>query len=162
MHVPIWLKFLMYATLGITIIILLVNLLNLYKIYTKYPELVKALDLGEKMISHGYISRDCFYVDFDNYPELKKKGFINLGQPGNTYAKEKFLQSKLDTQCIQDAKLISIEYKYGHARATYTCEKEGVVTEVTWTDFDDSCSYMKHLKSWNLPVGYSLLSINRP
>lgn len=161
MSLPIWLKILACLILGITILILSAKLYGLYRIYSKYPKLVKALELGEQMISHKYVSKDCSYVDFNHFPELKQGGFANLGEPGTTYMREKYL--KVDTQCIHDAKLIGIEYKYGHARATYTCEKADVITEVTWTDFENSCSYMKTLKSWNLPVGwYSLLSVNRP
>lgn len=114
------------------------------------------------MIANNNVGENCSYVDFKKFSELKSKNFVNLASPEYAYDQHKYRSKLTDTNCIKDAKLIKIEYKYGHVRATYTCEKEDIITEFTWTDFDDSCSYMEHLKSWNLPVGYSLLSINRP
>lgn len=50
--------------------------------------------------------------------------------------------------------------KNGSAAATYVCKKNGVITEVTWSDVQDTCIYMQYLESWNLPIGkYSLLSV---
>lgn len=144
-------------------ILLFVKIYGLYRIYNKYPELVKSLELGEQMIANNNVGENCSYVDLEHYSQLKTEGFVNIGEPGRTEEKEQFLEKVTDTtNCIQDAQLIGIEYKNGHASATYTCERQGVIMEFTWTDFDDSCSYMQYLKSWNLPVGYSSLSINRP
>ena len=162
MYLPIWLKVTLLLILSVVMILLFVKVYGLYRIYNKYPELVKSLELGEQMIANNNVGENCLYVDFEHYPKLKDRGFVNIGGASKTEA-EKFLENVTEnTNCIQDAQLIGIEYKNGQASATYTCEKQGVITEFTWTDFEDSCSYMQYLKNWNLPVGYSLLSINRP
>ena len=163
MHFPKWLKNCVGLILFIVILIALTNGYNIYQVKANYPEIMKTLELSQYMISNGIRGENCAFTDFNHFPELKSRGLINLAEPGHTPAKEKFLEGVSNRQCIKDAKLIAIEYEYGHARATYACEKDGVITEFTWTDFKDSCSYMEYLKSWNLPIGkYSLLSVDRP
>ncbi len=163
-RLPTWLKILVCLMLGITVLVFLAKIQDLYRIYTNNPELVRALELGERMVSGDMVGEECSYVDFDRFPELKQKGFFNLGAPDHIEKTKKYFETvSSDINCIENAQLMGTEYKYGHATATYICQKEGVITEFTWTDFYDSCSYAQYLKSWNLPEGkYSLLSTNRP
>lgn len=162
-RLPRWLKILAGLILSIIILIVFVNIYSLYRVYVKYPELVRALELGEQMLSNDNVGENCSYVDFEHFPELKARSIVNLAAPEYIYDQQKYRLKVTDTNCIRNAKLINIGYQHGHAIATYTCQKDDVITEFTWTDFKDSCSYMEYLKSWNLPMGkYSLLSVSRP
>lgn len=119
---------------------------------------LKAIDSvlthGSYMINKGIVGRDCEWVKFNNYPELKGK-LNEAMQSGIIYDTGDVIRPQnRKNSCIKDMKIVQLYFPdRNNATVVYRCEANGMGEELKITSFQDSCNYAAYLTKWDLPIG---------
>lgn len=112
------------------------------------------LSHGSQMTKKGVVGRDCEWVNFNNYPELKIK--INESLKNKIIYENGYVNRPQDRKnsCIKNMKISKLYFPDdSNATVVYRCEVDGIGEELKITSFQDSCSYIAYLTKWDFPIG---------
>lgn len=127
--------------------------------FTRFYNTYDTLSFSEVMIQKGRTSSyHCSYLRFDEDEKKKlatilKEDYLKNPNTGTVnYLDYEITQFRhLGANCLAEAKLIDFKTKDNRAYATFSCERENLVQEFTYSSSNDGiCSVVQYKKEWGI------------
>lgn len=129
---------------------------SLIRLYNTY----QTLSFSEVMIQQGHVSAYyCNFIPFEDDQEklrlwpLVRDAYYDdpRTRPDNYLSVDNNVFMPLGANCVSESKLINFTFKENEAYATFSCEREGVIQEFSYSSSGgEKCGVIQYKKGWGI------------